>query len=187
MDGIVTILEEKYYQAVQAIWQDLQHKCGVKGVSDALLVPHFSWHVAMAYPDEVRLDKVLEQASLHIKPFTVSTSGVGIFFHPKPVVYLPLVKTRALIEVHQMLWDQLAGLSDQASLYYAPDAWMPHITLVYEELSGTALDCVLLHLSGLSLDWKLQVDNLALIGQASDTFRPVCIQHMLRGENDPLA
>ena len=181
MDGVVTILEEPYHQAVKEIWQDLAQACGLKAVQ-AMAVPHFSWHVAQAYPDEERLNALLEQAAYQYKPFSVRTAGLGFFFHPNLVVYLPLVKTQALINLHQWLWDQIMMFSDQPNPLYAPNSWMPHITLVYEDLSGTELQCVLERLSYRRLDWEIQVSNLALIGQFNDASHPVCIQHTLCGE-----
>lgn len=182
MDGVVTILEEKHYQVVQEIWQDLQQACGLQD-NKSLTVPHFSWHVAQEYPDELRLDELLEKASLDIKPFTVRTAGLGIFFQPRLVVYVAVVKTRALIQLHQKLWEELAELAKQPLPYYAPAYWIPHITLVYEELTESALACALTRLANRQLDWEIDVNNLALIGQSQSESGSVCIQHLLRGKN----
>lgn len=176
MDGVVSILEEKYYQHVQEIWQDLQQACGLQS-NDNLTVPHFSWHVAQSYPDELLLDEVLEGLSLQIRPFRVRTSGLGIFFQPRLVIYIPIVKTGELVRVHHILWEQLAGLADQPIDYYAPDLWVPHITLAYEELTNSGLTCALQRVSIRDLDWEIDVNNLALIGPSG-----ICIQHTLRGE-----
>ena len=180
MDGIVTILEEPYFEAVREIWQDLEQTCGLKEIQ-AMTIPHFSWHVAAAYPDEARLDALLEETCQQFKPFIVRTAGLGIFSHPKMVVYLPLVKTQALISLHQWLWDHLLDQADLPSPYYAPDFWMPHITLAYEELGAVNLDCVLLRLSTHPTNWEIKVDNLALIGQVNNVLHPACIQHKLSG------
>lgn len=180
MDGVVTVLEDKYYQVVQEIWQDLRQACGLE-FNESLTVPHFSWHVAQSYPDEPSLDVLLEKISLQIKPFTVRTAGLGMFFQPRLVVYIPVVKTQELIQVHQMLWEQLADMADQPQSHYAPEFWIPHITLVYEELSESGLGCALAHLAKQPLDWEIQVDNLALIGQSLTEAGSTCIQHSLRG------
>lgn len=181
MDGIVTILDDKYYQFVSDIWQDLKQACNLQG-NESLTVPHFSWHVAEAYPDESRLDVLLEEVSLNIKPFTVQTTGLGIFFQPRLVVYIPVIKTPLLIQVHQQLWDLLTDLSDEPTPYYSPELWVPHITLTYEEMSDARLACVIERLSDKPLEWEIQVNNLSLIGQSSSESGGVCIQHSLRGE-----
>ena len=181
MDGVVTILEDKYYRIVQEIWQDLHQACNLQN-STSLTVPHFSWHVAQSYGSESYLDDLLQKLSLQVKPFQVRTTGVGLFLHPRLVIYIPVVKTQSMIEVHRMLWDQLLALAEQPLPYYSPDHWMPHITLIHEELTETSLSGVLARLSRWEFDWEIQVNNLALIGQTQNASGTICIQHSLRGE-----
>jgi 2'-5' RNA ligase len=180
MDGVVTILEDDYYRIVQDIWQDLHRVCDLQNSAN-LTVPHFSWHVAQAYRDEAGLSVMLEKICQQISPFTVRTTGIGLFFQPRLVIYIPVVKTQVLMDVHRMLWEELAQLAEQPLSYYAPEMWVPHITLIHEELSNTGLSSVLSRLSTWQFEWDLQVNNLALIGQSASASGTICIQHSLRG------
>jgi len=116
------------------------------------------------------LNSILEELAARSQPFSARTAGLGIFPGEKPVVYIPLVKDRQLLNFHEMMWSTLTSLSVESSPYYSPQNWMPHITVFFDELydplpaewQGRAvMDCVVNYLVGRDLNWTIQVDNIA--------------------------
>lgn len=163
MDGVVTLLPDPIYSQVEAIWAELAEACSVEGIN-ATPVPHFSWHVADHYHEDP-LREALEKFSAKAVPFQVRTAGLGIFSRGLPIVYIALVKDAPVLEFHQQLHDVLAGLAVAPNSYYTPSNWMPHITLVFEDMGYDNVDCVMKRLVFRSFEWSFWVDNLALIGQ----------------------
>jgi 2'-5' RNA ligase len=163
MHGIVSLLDEPHYLQVQDLWRSLETECGL----DEILLtpmPHFSWHLAANY-DFASLEKILVEVVAETKPFTVYTSGLGVFSGPAPVVYISVVKPIALAEFHQRLWDRVNPVAREASPFYDPSAWVPHITLAYGDVSQPSLCCALEMLAFKEFRWEIRVDHLASVYQ----------------------
>jgi 2'-5' RNA ligase len=163
MHAVVSLLDQIHSARVENIWKELEVECGLTGIK-ATPIPHFSWHVARDY-DFSRLKPELDRISRNAKPFTVRTTGLGLFARESPVLYIPLVRDPLLSEFHQVIWKTVIGLSDAPSPHYAPDAWMPHITLAYGDLSRYSLSCAVQKLAFQADNWKIKIDNLAVVYQ----------------------
>lgn len=163
MDGVVTLLPEPIYTQVEEIWSELAQACGVQGIN-ATPVPHFSWHVAERYHED-QLQKTLQELANRSQPFQVHTAGLGVFSRELPIVYIALVKDAGMMEFHKNLHDLLRNLAIGPNKYYHPENWMPHITLVFEDMGYGNISCVMKRLVFRSFEWTFMVDNLALIGQ----------------------
>jgi 2'-5' RNA ligase len=163
MHGVVTLLDSKYDQAVEDLWQELELDCGLKGI---LVTPvaHFSWHVAVDY-DIPRLRLALQEIAASSLPFPARTAGIGVFTGTPPVVYITLVKDGALLQFHNQLHQVIAPMAVQTSLHYHPQAWVPHITLAHDT-DLLRMSCALDKLLFRPFQWEIPVDNLALISQA---------------------
>jgi 2'-5' RNA ligase len=163
MDGIITNLPEPFYRQTLEIWRDLEQRCGV-GQVFITPVPHFSWQVVAEYEIQ-RVAEALAPLAKATRPFSVSTSGIGIFSQPKPIVYIPLVKDRHLLDFHRRLHAALKNAGRGDSPYYHPDFWMPHITLVFQDLTRQNVACVFERLAFESFNWKFTVDHLSVLRQ----------------------
>jgi len=161
MHGVVSLLDTEHYQAVESLWAELVTACGLRGVY-VTPFPHFSYHVAADY-DLPALEATLRDFARTQAPFRVTATGLGIFTGAAPVVYVPVVRDPALTAFHQALWARLEAVARGGSTYYAPGAWMPHITLVFGDATPARLPDVLRLLGGRSFNWDIAVDNLALI------------------------
>jgi 2'-5' RNA ligase len=164
MHGVVTLLDREHNDKVEGIWKELEMSCGLKGI---LLTPiaHFSWHVAAGY-DTQQLNQTMQEIAASTSPFIARTAGIGIFTGASPVVYISLVKDDRLLSFHDLVYQKVNQLSNQPVPYYAPSAWMPHITLAAGDTSLQALHCALEKLVSQTFEWEILVDNLALISQA---------------------
>ena len=175
MDGVVTVLDPQNYAKVLSIWQELRVLCDVPEIKN-LFLPHFSWHVSASY-DCDRLNEFLKELGGRSQSFTAHTGGLGIFPGEKPVVYIPVVKDRALMDFHELLWTAITPLADEPSPLYSPLKWMPHITIFFDELYDPLpagfrvrdkLGCVIDSLIEQDLIWTLKVENIAYGCMGSD-------------------
>ena len=163
MNGIASLLNEPHKNQIESIWQDLEEKCGLIGVRITPF-PHFTYQVVEAY-DQPRLEPILQEIAHKTRPFTVCTTGLGVFTGEMPVIYHPLVKDDILLHFHRLLWDRIKEVGQGASPYYSPEMWMPHITLGYGDVTNFNLGCAMDALAFRNLDWQMVVDNLTFIGQ----------------------
>lgn len=167
MHGLVSLLDKEHYALVEEIWQELEGDCGLRGIHVTPL-PHFSWQIAEDY-DWDALKIALGELVAGIQPFTIYTGGLALFTGESPVVYIPVVRTRQLSELHEIIWERLTPLSRAPSLYYAPDFWMPHISLAYNDIDPQKLTCLMEKLAFRAFHWEIEIDNLTLIYEPAGT------------------
>jgi len=163
MNGIASILNDPHKTQTETIWQELEEKCGLIGVRITPF-PHFTYQVVEAY-DQSQLEPILKDIARLAQPFTVHTTGLGLFTGATPVIYLPLVKNDLLLHFHKVLWDRTKDVAQGTSPYYAPDMWMPHITLGYGDVTNFNLGCAMDALAFRNFNWQIVVDNLTFIEQ----------------------
>ena len=163
MHGLVTLLEDQYYKAVEDIWHELRRDCGVFGI-EVTPFPHFSWMIAEDY-DQEAMQQALDSLAAEAKPFTIKTTGIALFTGEAPVVYIPLTRNAELSAFHAKVWERLFPHLTGASLLYHPNSWMPHISLAYTDVSPENLDCVMQKLAFKSFNWELSVDNFSFISE----------------------
>jgi 2'-5' RNA ligase len=177
MNGIASLLNDPQKTQIEAIWQELEEKCGLIGVRITPF-PHFTYQVVEAY-DQARLGPILQELAREAQPFTVHTTGLGLFTGEVPVIYLPLVKNDLLLHFHKVIWDRVKEVAQGASPYYAPDMWMPHITLGYGDVTHFNLGCAMEALAFRDFDWQISVDNLTFIGQFDQSIYGSCCTYRL--------
>jgi 2'-5' RNA ligase len=161
MHGLVSLLPEPFYTQTKSIWQELETLYGLQGIR-VTPYPHFSWQIAQEYDLEA-LKEALAELSKSITPFPVRTAGLGLFTGPKPVIYISVVKTPSLIDLHAIIWSRLKNVGRGISPYYSPEAWMPHISLAYEDVTPDNIADLMQTLTFRPFAWEMQIDNIALI------------------------
>jgi 2'-5' RNA ligase len=169
MHGVVTVLAEPHYERVKQLWQELKLQFEV-GSPRATAVPHFSYHISPEYALDA-LKQVLLETAVSTPPFTLKTTGIGIFPGEKPVVYLPVTRTPELQALHSTLWPRLQRIAQGSapeSAYYAASNWFPHITLGHSDINADNLGPIITWLNSQSLAWEIQVNNLTLLHDKGD-------------------
>lgn len=143
------------------IWTDLEKSCEYVGLNKTT-IPHFSWQTAEAYQFEP-LKKELFSLSRSIRSFKFRTSGLGIFSNHRKILFLIIVKDRALLDLHQRIWEQTIQYAVNPNLLYSPESWIPHISLNLNDLTEDQFLCAVKELSNRSLNFELLVNKLGLI------------------------
>jgi 2'-5' RNA ligase len=164
--GIVSLLDPMHDGKVKALWSSLENECGLIGIK-ITPIPHFSWHVAEDY-NLTRLVPILQGLSEATIPFTVRTTGIAVFTGSRPVIYIPVVRDANLTVLHQQIWQRAGEASSHPSPFYAPQSWLPHITLAHGDVDRQASLCALEKLAGRDFSWEIQIDNFALVMQQDD-------------------
>jgi 2'-5' RNA ligase len=179
MHGLVSLLPKPSYRQVQDIWETLAKEHGLRGIR-VTPYPHFSWQIAKEY-DFDRLEDIIAEIGLKTPPIIVHTAGLGLFSGNCPVIYVSVVKDPNLMRLHADIWGAVQPAAQDLSPYYAPSAWMPHISLAYEDVTPTNIGPVVQRLAYQSLAWEMRVDNIALIYEPEGQIGALKFQIQLTG------
>lgn len=98
-----------------------------------------------------------------IPPFEITVNGFGFFESPSKVVYLKVMKTNELIEIHKKVNSTLAKCCENLFDFYTPENWIPHITLAMDDLSETSFESFKNRYKGYSPSFRQTISNLALV------------------------
>jgi 2'-5' RNA ligase len=161
MHGIVTLLDNDHYQLIEDLWAELERSFSVKGVY-ITPYPHFSYHVAQDYDLDL-VESVLKRITSNITTFKVRTSGLGIFTGASPVLYIPVLRSLELTQLHEEIWKEIATASSGVQEYYHPEQWMPHITMGFGDINKDNLSQIIPFLANRDFKWEITVDNFAVI------------------------
>ena len=182
MEGIVSLLDDKHYHLVEDIWTELARKFRVRGVY-ITPYPHFSYHVAAQYNLE-SLTPILERITSNITTFQVRTGGLGIFSGAAPVIYIPVVRSLELTQLHEALWNEFSPLASGAQEYYHPDQWMPHITVGFGDINKENLPTIVRWLNEQDFNWEITINNIAYI---QDTGTEQVLKARFDIQNEPVS
>jgi 2'-5' RNA ligase superfamily len=161
MHGIVSLLDKDHYQLVEELWAELEREFSVHGIY-VTPYPHFSYHVAQVY-DVEKIEPVLKRITSNITTFNIRTSGLGVFTGTSPVLYIPVVRSLELTQLHQELWQEISPVSSGIQEYYHPNQWAPHITIGFGDISKENLSQIIPFLAERDFNWEITVNNLGLI------------------------
>lgn len=161
MHGIVSLLDNDHNQLVEELWADLEREFSVHGVY-VTPYPHFSYQVAQDY-DVDKIEPVLQRITSNITTFKVRTSGLSVFTGASPVLYIPVVRSLELTQLHEEIWQEVSTTSSGVQQYYHPDQWMPHITIGFGDISKDNLSQIIPFLAERNFTWEITVNNIALI------------------------
>jgi 2'-5' RNA ligase len=180
MHGLVSFLDKEHYQRVESLWQMLEDECGLTDVK-VTPFPHFSWLIASDF-DWSALEATLEELTSNTRPFKVQTTGLGFFTDPIPVIFIPVIRTIELSIFHRQIWERIKSLAIDISQFYAPDRWVPHITLAYSDVTPENSPCAMQKLAFQNYNWEISVDNISFIHESDDHTGQVRYRFELKGD-----
>lgn len=166
MAASASLLDDAHVTKVEEIWSLLKSEHGLSGVSVSPM-PHFSYQCARDFDIEL-LSELVAKVAEKARPLKVRTAGLGVFGGPKPVVYVPVVRSPELTRLQLALWSAGAVACEQPLAEYHPAAWIPHITLAQGDLTADRLGAVMGTLNEMDLLWEFEVDNLAIVRGRGD-------------------
>lgn len=162
MQGVVSLLDDHHYARVEAIWEELEQKFGVRGMY-ATPYPHFSFQVAEVY-DHATCEEFLRGLAARTRPFRIRTVGLGVFTVASPILYIPIVRSPALSALHREIWDNVRQVTPGAvAHYYHPEEWAPHVTLAQGDVDQDKLADIVRLLSRRNFHWEFNVTNVTVI------------------------
>ena len=167
MQAVISLLDEHHRQQVVSLWEELKREFRIGATSERVPFPHITYQGARFY-DETPLRAALEHVADETDPFGVETDGVGIFTGPNPVLYLPVVRSPVLTNIHQHLWQALETVGVGIISIYGPRHWIPHITLAQGDITPTHLPALMQTLSARTFSWRIRITNLTVIETTSD-------------------
>lgn len=167
MPGILFLLDELSHARVERLWDQMEREFAIaKGDPGAL--PHFTVHLAGAY-DLEPTRAIVEDVARTRAPFIVPTTGFGVFTGERPILYMPVVRTRVLDDIHAHLYRSLTGHCSEPEPYYAPERWMPHITVGQTDPTPEVLPALLAWLAHQPLSWEVHAAALAIGGETESS------------------
>ena len=159
--ALAALLDGPHTDKVHQIWEVLERECGLKAL-DVPPYPHVSFHGASEYHLE-DLDHQLREITTGIDTFRIHTTGLGVFTGSLPVVYIPVVASKTLLEIHQLLWEKTSQFGTQVNMLYQPDSWVPHITVLHDEIDTDCLNCIFSQFIETPFAWDIEINRLAVL------------------------
>jgi 2'-5' RNA ligase len=169
MHGIVSLPDEAHESLIKNLWDEIEGRFGLQDIA-LRPIPHFSYQVADTY-DLDRLQAVLQSIAHNTAPFQVKTTGLGIFTGSSavyPVLYVPVVRSAQLTAFQRLIWYETLPLGTGVADYYAPDSWIPHISLADDNLDHEHLPDLIRYLSQRDFVWTFTVNALAVINDTGE-------------------
>ena len=160
MYAIISEIDKQSSETVKIIWHDLCEECGLEEIY-TLPTPHFSWLVAEEMDLKQAKSTIASMIST-VPEIKTYTFGLGIFSGILPVLFLPMVKTMEMINLHQNIWEQVGPFCRQLKTYYSPSFWMPHITLALKDLDKDKLACAVSAFAFEQIELSVSMESIAL-------------------------
>ena len=166
MYAIISELNKPASEEVKSIWQQLALECELDAIFH-LPTPHLTWLICedLDIPDAV---PVLSGFVSQETCFSTHTTGLGVFTGKTPVLYLPVVKTKMFLSIHQIVWNLLTPFVRLHDENYSPEAWVPHVTLALNDLTMANLHCAINHLGFKEIRIEIFIASLSIVEFEND-------------------
>jgi 2'-5' RNA ligase len=175
MEVVVTALDKQYGEMIQQIWSELARDFGVRATSTQVPIPHLSYQGATTY-DREEVEGVSSRLAGEFVPFTVETDGLGIFTGPVPILYLAVIRSPSLTQLHHQLWQAITPSAVEATPVFSPERWIPHITLAQGDLTSAELAAIIERFSSRRFQWQIPLTNLAVISNSDSEGSPYSLR-----------
>lgn len=161
MPGVIALLPEPFAARVETLWETMERDFGVpRGYPGA--VPHTTFHLG-SHDIETGADEVVRRVAARTDPFTVFSSGLGTFGGAVPVLHIMVARSPAAASLAEALERELAAAGyPSTDPYFAPEKWIPHITIAHRNLAGIELGPLLAWLVRQDLAWEIPLTALCI-------------------------
>jgi 2'-5' RNA ligase len=159
MIGFVSNLEGVPYREVKRLWSLFERKYNSQAIQ-AYPHPHFTFQIAKT-PDIRQLKSDFVKTVSGIKPFELEVDGFRHF--RRDVIYLAVKKTRELARIHKLINRFLETRCHDLLELYAPENWIPHITLAQEDLTEDNFERAWREFKGSNIRFKRRIHNICMV------------------------
>ncbi len=168
MLALTTLLSDPEAERINGIIKSLETKFGLDDVQ-ATLDPHLTYQLA-GVKHLAELKAALTAVAHATAPFVAHATGLGVFPGPRPVIYIPVLRSDALNDLHRRVCLATAPLCSQTDRFSTPDLWLPHISLALHDTTPELLGPVLMYLNEETYNLTFTIDNLAILHQQGELF-----------------
>ncbi|SDX69189.1 2'-5' RNA ligase family protein [Hymenobacter psychrophilus] len=168
MLAITSLLNPQNADRINSIIRSLETEFGLDDVQ-ATPDPHITYQLA-GVRKGAALQEVLRDVARNTRPFEAHTTGLGIFPGPNPVIYIPVLRSDALNQLHHRVRQATEPLCLRTDKFSGHDCWLPHISLALHDTTPELLGPVMQYLNQQTFDLKLTITNLAILRQEGEKF-----------------
>lgn len=123
---------------------------------------HLSWIVSNGV-NLKPLSDMMKKVALSTDSFDARSGGIGIFPGLEPALTLLLARNKQVCELQSILWDKCRPFMTGINDHYAPDFWIPHVTLYYQQGKPEELCDLLGKIVHNEIIFNISITNLSLI------------------------
>ncbi|MEL6306812.1 MAG: 2'-5' RNA ligase family protein [Chloroflexota bacterium] len=166
--SIVALLDDEYGAFIKTLWDELETEFGISFPFDEP-IPHIT-HIQAWTIKHDALHQALEKFASQQAPYTIRTSGLGIFTGEKNALYVSVVRNPNLTAIQTTMIGTLAGSIEDLAETHLVNHWMPHISLAIGLMGDDVetLGKIVSHLARRSFTWEFRVTRLAVLGDEDD-------------------
>ena len=168
MLAITSLLASPASDHINAIIKGLEKEFGLTDVQ-ATPEPHLTYQIVEP-ADLDELKHKLAAVATTSKPFVAHTTGLGMFPGDSPVIYIPVLRSDYLNQLHHRVLEVAQPLCTRTDKYSAPDLWLPHISLALHDTTPELLGPVLRYLNNQISNLALDLNNLTLLRPEGNLF-----------------
>lgn len=159
MIGLVSNLEGESYRDVKKRWTLFDRKYNSRAIQ-AYSHPHFTFQIAKT-PDIRQLKSDFVKLVSGIRSFEIEVEGFRHF--RKDVIYMSVKKTRKLTRIHKLINRFMETRCHDLLELYAPENWIPHITLAQEDLTEDNFERAWREFKGSNIRFKQRIHNICMV------------------------
>jgi 2'-5' RNA ligase len=173
--GILSILEDQHYKEVKQLWKLFEkqyHSIGVQTFNH----PNLTFQGGEA-KDVKALTRNFRDFASEIEPFEIEVDDLGSFY--RKVIYLRVRKSKEIARINQVVNQYLKSRSVKVIDEYAPERWIPHITIAMDDLLEDEFDKAWRDLSGTRFRFEQKLHNICLVKRYSSGKIKILRKHLL--------
>lgn len=129
MYALLSELDKRSITIIKDVLKGIDDETGVVAVT-----PRFEKHLSWQGMKDINIDRartIVERISRGQKPLNLHADFLGVFPGNPVVLFIGVAKNKSLFQLHDSLWKGLTSCSIEPNEHYAPDLWIPHITLYH--------------------------------------------------------
>ena len=168
MLAITSLLNTQSAERINRLIKSLETEFGLDDVQ-ATPDPHITYQLAGVRKLSA-LKQVLRDVARSTRPFVAHTTGLGVFPGPNPVIYIPVLRSDDLNQLHHRIRQVTVPLCLRTDKFSGPDCWLPHISLALHDTTPELLGPVMQYLNQHTFNLKLTINNIAILRQEGELF-----------------